>query len=50
MPRPEDFGLVDALAELVVPYPSPSASPAESSRVSPDNGVIDLTSDSKKED
>lgn len=47
LPRPEDFDLVDVLAELVVPYPSPLASLVETNRVSPDDSIVDPTSDTR---
>lgn len=45
----KDFGLVNALAEPVVPYPSPPASLAETIRVLLDSGMVDLTSDAEEE-
>lgn len=50
MPRPKEFGLVDAPTESVVPYPSPPTLSAKSSRVSMENGVIDHTSDIEEDD
>lgn len=49
MPKPNDFGLVDASAEPVVPYPSPLTPPVETRWTSPDNSIVYLTSDTKEE-
>lgn len=48
LPRPRDFSLVNNPLEPIVPYPSPSAPSAESSRVSSDTKVIDFSSDTKE--
>lgn len=50
LPRINDFGLVDAPSEPIIPCPSPPAPPTECSQISPDNDMIYLTSNTEDED
>ncbi|KAB1212600.1 hypothetical protein CJ030_MR5G022567 [Morella rubra] len=49
LPCVEDFGLIDVPPEFLRLDYTPPAPPAESSRVSPEAGIIDLTSDTDEE-
>lgn len=44
LPGLVDFGLLDALIELVIPYPTLSTTLVNSSQTTPGDGVVDLTS------
>ncbi|KAB1202743.1 hypothetical protein CJ030_MR8G001482 [Morella rubra] len=49
LPRLEDFGLIDVPPKFLRLDYTPPTPPAESSRVSPEASIIDLTSDTDEE-